>query len=121
LARPQTLVLCEASSPHFFTMGKHAPIDYQALAADVIAKCQAEKRPIPVWCAPPSEWVKARKALLAICDVYGLPAQHILPPQGELGRGEVRLEPSDFEFLARALEMIPLLVQVPHQDEEAAQ
>ena len=48
------------------TQGKHAPIDYQALAADVIAKCQAEKRPIPVWCAPPSEWVKARKALLAI-------------------------------------------------------
>ena len=102
-------------------MGKQAPFDYQALAADVVTRCQAAKRPIPTWCAPPAEWVKAGKALLAICDIYGLEAQHILPIQGEFGRGEVTLEPNDFEFMACALEMIPLLVQVPHQEEEAAQ
>ena len=102
-------------------MGKQAPIDYQALEADVITRCQAAKRPIPAWCAPSAEWVKARKALLAICDVYGLEAQHILPIPGEFERGEVTLEPNDFEFLACALEMIPLLVQVPNEEEEAAQ
>ena len=67
---------------------------------------------------PPTDWGKARKALLAICEVYGLQAQAILPIEGEFERGEVTLAPDDFAFLCSALKAIQWLVNVPRQDGE---
>ena len=75
----------------------------------------------PLWAAQPNEWARAKTALFAICDVYGLAAQTTLPTEDAFEGHKVMLSQIDDKVLTYALEAIQELAQVPRQHEEAAQ